>query len=128
MSKGTPLLGLLAVLVVSSALPAQKVEVTDNSPVAWKLASIDHESTFLDRNLLQRYEYTLEQTVEKCQEGRQQVADMALKATQILEEEKGVEMRAYRMLQSADDAVPPSAAPQKCSDIFALLVTQIEPN
>lgn len=128
MTKWSPLLALVAVLVAVPVLPAQEqVEVTDNSPIAWKLAVIDEGTTFLDRNLLRRYEYTLEQTTEKCQESQRKVADMATKSVNMLEKRKGVEETTYRMLQLADESVPPSAAPQKCSGIFAYLVTTIDP-
>lgn len=127
MTRWSPFVAVVAILMVVPALPAQ-VEVTEDSPIAWKLAVIDRETTFLERNLLRRYEYTLEQTAKKCQESQRKVADMATKSVKMLEERKGVEETTYRMLQLADESVPPSAAPQKCSGIFAYLVTTIEPN
>lgn len=127
MTKRFSLVSVVTLLVLVPALPAQEVEVTDSSPIAWKLASIDKGTTFLDQNLLRRYEYTLDQTVEKCQETRQMVADMATKSVEMLENKKGVEKTTYQMLQLADESVPPAAAPQKCADIFAYLVTVTEP-
>lgn len=107
--------------------PEGYVQVTEESPIGWKLAAVDAGTDRVGRNQLRRYEYYLDRLARKCAEARERIANVALTAVESLEKQRGVEMTAYRMLQHMDEAVPAGAEPVSCPGVAALLAAATEP-
>ena len=69
-----------------------------------------------------RFRALLDSLEAKCTEGREKIADMAVKSQELLKD-KGVDLTVLRVMQNADASIPDGFGESPCADIFATLVT-----
>ena len=119
-----PLFALALLLLSSSTSAAQEVRVTENSPPEVLLAFIDTNQMTLPADLVRQYASLLNRLDARCEEERKLIGDQAVKATQILKEDKDVDLTVLQMLRAWDNAVP-SGRDQRCSSILATLMVII---
>ena len=90
----------------------------DPESVAYQLAIIDGAG----ESAVVRYDQALRRAGLKCTNSEQDIADMSVRAVQLLAE-NGVELSILEMLAAPEEAIPSEAAPLECAEVAALIVT-----
>lgn len=116
-------LAALALFTAPHALGAQ-VEVTDNSPPEVQLAFIDTNRNPVPDRLVEVYEGLLDTLETRCVEGRTKVADMAVRATQLIERDYGSDVSTRRFLEELDAATQ-GRGESTCSELLTVLIPMI---
>ncbi len=120
-----PLFALALVLLSSRPSAAQEIRVTENSPPEVLLAFIDTNQMTLPADLVRQYASLLNRLDARCEEERKLIGDKAVKATQILKEDKDVDLTVLQMLRAWDNAVPSGRDQGGCGSILAVLMVMI---
>lgn len=106
--------------------PVERGDSDSGSPtVHFQLAAIDAGTRNLDSSDVAPYRQALDVATSRCNEDRQDVADMSVRAMQIAEE-NGTPSSILEMLRAIPEAVPPDMAPTSCSETFAAILTLME--
>ncbi len=128
MLTATPTVTVVAPATIAPTSPITATPpAEEGTPVSesleYKLAVVN-EGGFVaeDDPLVGRFKSVLDNLQPKCTESRQKIADMGVKAQQLLQN-KGVDLSLLRVMQAANDSIPPGFGTQPCADIFAALVT-----
>lgn len=124
MSRRVSLLLAILLLLPISSVAAQSVSVTDNSPPEVLLAFIDTNQNPVPQRLVNQYADLLDTLNPRCTERRSMISDMAVRATQLLEDDYGtsVSVRFFlRQLRDATEGIPR----RECSELVAALIVMI---
>lgn len=113
----------LALFAAPHALGAQ-VEVTDNSPPEVQLVFIDTNRNPVPDRLVDVYAGLLDTLEARCVEDRRKVADMAVRATQLIERDYGRDVSTRRYLEELDAATQ-GRGESTCSELLAVLIPMI---
>lgn len=77
----------------------------------WKLAAINAGTHVpYDHPTVSEFRLLLDSLTAKCTEGRQEIADMTVKAQELLLSKKGVAMKLLDVMKSLDATIPKEAA------------------
>lgn len=94
--------------------------------IAFKLASIDKDKIInRDDVLVNRFRYLLQILDDKTSETKVQIADMTVKAQQILRDEYGKEVSLLFLMENVNDAIP-SGANVKYAEIISAYILLIK--
>jgi hypothetical protein len=116
---------VVAALLAPCVTQAQTTRVTSSSPPEAKLVAIDRGTSVVATSEIRDYGTLLDSLARKCPEGRSFIGDIAVRATQLLEERR-VPFSVKRMLVAMDEAIPREAAKQvKCTEVASALVVMI---
>jgi flagellum-specific peptidoglycan hydrolase FlgJ len=96
-------------------------EAMDDPSMEFKLAAIDTSDRNPPDSTVAAYGAALDAAEPKCQQGRDEVGDMAVRATQ-LAEENGMQASVMDMLQGVNEAVPDDLAPMDCAEILSSIL------
>jgi hypothetical protein len=99
--------------------------VADDQERAYLLAAIDTGDRDPDEATVAPYRSALDAAVEVCDQDDTEVADIAVRATQ-LAAENGQPTTIMEMLEAIGGAVPPEAAPMDCTEVAAGILTLME--
>src|SRR5687767_3158567 len=97
--------------------------------VEYQLAVIDEAIApgDVDDPTIDKYATALDKLQRKCKDERRRIADMAVRSTEILQEDTGTKPTTLEMLRSAEKAIPKNfPGKQPCADIFTSLVLLME--
>ena len=124
------LFGVFAIINLSedyqSPVRATHVRVTEGSPMDVLLASIDERSPVVPRSLVAVYAAFLTRIGTRCTESRKKIGDMAARATELIKDNYGREVKVLTVLRELDEATAPPVEPgQNCAEMLGLLVALI---
>ncbi len=111
-------------LISASTLSGQNVTVTDSSPIEAKLAGIDRGSIVVPQSVVREYGRLLDRAHGRCTQSRTFVADMVVKATQILKKDYNKTFTIREILQAFDVMMSEAGFSQRqdCGPLITLLV------
>jgi hypothetical protein len=102
------------------------VLVTEGSPMEVLLASIDESSPVVRRSLVVVYAAFLTRLDARCIESRKRIGDMAARATELIKDNYGREVKVLTVLRELDVATSPPIEPgQNCTELLGLLVPRL---
>ena len=102
------------------------VRVTEGSPMEAVLASIDEGSPVVPRSVVTVYANFLNRIDARCTQSRTDIGDMAARATELIEDNYGREVKILTVLRELDKATSPPVEPGlNCSEVLAALVVLI---
>ncbi len=102
------------------------VRVTEGSPMEVLLASIDERSPVVPRSVVAVYAAFLTRIGARCTESRTNIGDMAAKATELIKDNYGREVKVLTVLRELDVATsPPVERGQSCNELLSLLIPRL---
>lgn len=109
-----------------SSISPKDILVTEGSPMEVLLASIDKSSPVVRRSLVVVYAAFLTRLDARCIESRKRIGDMAARATELIKDNYGREVRVLTVLRELDVATSPPIEPgQNCTELLGLLVPRL---
>lgn len=124
------LFGVFAIMNLNedyqSPVRPTNVRVTEGSPMEVLLASIDERSPVVPRSLVAVYAAFLTRIGARCTESRTNIGDMAARATELIKDNYGREVKVLTVLRELDVATSPPAEPgQSCNELLSLLIPRL---
>ncbi len=101
---------------------AQRVTVTSRSSVDMQAAMIDQGSPVVPTIVVARYTSVLDRLDRRCSQGRTMISDMAVRATQFVRDDYGVDVKVLAMLRGLDRATSSLSSGTDCAPILATLI------
>ncbi len=124
------LFGVFAIINLSEdyqpPISPKDVMVTEGSPMEVLLASIDERSPVVPRSVVAVYAAFLTRIGTRCTESRKKIGDMAARATELIKDNYGREVKVLTVLRELDVATSPPVEPGlDCAEMLGLLVPLI---
>ena len=101
---------------------AQTARVTSRSSVDMQAAMIDQGSPVVPPIVVARYTSVLDRLDRQCSQDRTMISDMAVRATQFIRDDYGVDVKVLAMLQGLDRAASSRPSGTDCAPILATLI------
>lgn len=96
----------------------EQVDVEGTSKPAEMLASLEERSPVVDRTVLARFRFLLDELQRRCSDSRTELADMAAFVLEQLDERKGVERSLRQIMEAVIRSVDPGPPKIPCEVIF----------
>ena len=123
------LFGVFAIIDLSEdyqpPISPNDVMVTEGSPMEVLLASIDESTPVPRRSVVAVYAAFLTRIDARCAESRNQIGDMAARATELIKENYGREVKVLTVLRELDVITSPPEPGQNCTELVTLLVPRL---
>jgi hypothetical protein len=103
----------------------EPAEASDEPSTEFQLAAIDTSDNNPPDSTVAAYGSALDAAEGKCRQGRDEVADMAVRATQ-LADENGMQASVMDMLEGVSGAVPEDLAPMDCAEILSSILVLMQ--
>mgnify|MGYP006285401995 CR=1 FL=1 len=99
---------------------------TDDKSLAYQLATINSGYVEEGDTIVTRFEYLLDNIAFKTKNTRQEIADMSVRAAQILEEDYGVEVKLIDFMEGTNESIPPDGPKMDYAEISAAMITMLK--
>ena len=98
----------------------------DDKSLAYQLATINSGYVEEGDTIVTRFEYLLDNIASKTKNTRQEIADMSVRAVQILEEDYGVEVKLIDFIEGANESIPTDAPKMDYAEISAAMIAMLK--